>query len=60
MSHIIIIEMYVKTHLNRGVTVANVATRTGLSLNDAETALYGLSNKHGGHISVAENGVLGS
>ena len=58
MSHISIIETYVKTHLKRGVTVADVATRTGLSLYDAEHALYELSNKHKGHISVTKNGVL--
>lgn len=44
--------------LERGVTVADAAALTGLSLFDVERALHALSAAYGGHLSVTDKGEL--
>jgi len=53
-----LIEKYVTKHLKRGVTISDVATRTGLPFFEVEIALKALLGQYDGHISVTQEGDL--
>ncbi len=53
-----ILEKNIKTHLKRGITVADASTRSGLSFSNAETGLHYLKRKNKGHVCVTDNGIL--